>query len=98
MTKIDREVSETPDITLEDALKIEDIKLYKQNRKQRSALAWWTFVLITAWLFFVGVALYIVARQSHLSDIVLCTLLTTTTANVLGLPFIILRGLFKTNL
>ncbi|MES2387124.1 MAG: hypothetical protein V4543_03900 [Bacteroidota bacterium] len=66
-------------------------------------------VLITCWACwivqnFLHKTLYIVLQEqeilkeqkTHLSDIVVITLLSTTTLNVLGLTYIILKGLFPT--
>lgn len=71
------------------------VERFLQDTKQRKLLVVWMIVVISAWLFF---TLFIVMFNSPLhfnvSDSVLTVLLATTTANVLGLPIIILKDLF----
>lgn len=64
---------------------------FGQDTKHRRTLVRWTMVLISAWLAFV---LAIVVWCTRLSDVVLTTLLATTTVNVLGLAKIVLGNLF----
>lgn len=65
---------------------------YQSDTKDRQWLAQWATCVVSLWLFFV---LLIVTQTKHLSDAVLMTLLGTTTLNVLGLSFIVLRGHFN---
>lgn len=68
---------------------------YSQDTEDRKWLASWATTIVSIWLFFV---LFIVAfnhTYSKLSDTVLSVLLGTTTLNVLGLSFIVLRGHFN---
>ena len=66
---------------------------YKQDTKARKLLAIWVVLVDTAWLAFTA---YIVRNQVVLgvSDVVLCSLLGTATATVLGLGYIVLKGLY----
>ena len=65
---------------------------FKQNTNTRLILSWWVIILITLWLAFTGFV--VVYKGTELSDAVMIALLTTTTANVIGLGFILLNGLF----
>lgn len=71
------------------------VERFLQDTKQRKQLVVWMMVVISVWLFF---TLFIVIFNSllhfNISDTVLTVLLATTTANVLGLPIIILKDLF----
>lgn len=68
---------------------------YKQDTKHRDRLVKWMMVVVSAWLFIAaGIVITQLCINHILSDTVLCALLTTTTANVLGLAVIVLRGLF----
>lgn len=68
---------------------------YKQDTRQRKFLAYWVVWATSLWLF---LTLCIVACQGFqllkLHTTTINTLLVTTTANVLGLAYIVLRGLF----
>ncbi|MDQ4140935.1 MAG: hypothetical protein M3142_10465 [Bacteroidota bacterium] len=67
---------------------------YKEDTSHRKWLAVWTAIVVTCWL---GAVLYILIMNDRLiclSDTVLTSLLATTTLNVLGLSFIVLRGHF----
>lgn len=73
----------------------EQIKRYTQDTKQRLFLAKWVVLTSSIWLGFVLLIVILVGScVLILSDIVLNVLLATTTANVLGLAYIVLKGLF----
>lgn len=73
-----------------DTMEQQEIKRFGRDTKLRGALAIWTMVIISAWLLFVLVLLFFIELDSNVA----ITLLATTTINVLGLPKIILEGLF----
>ncbi len=66
-------------------------KRYGQDTQHRSHLIAWVMVIIPVWLVAV---LLIVAFAFRVSDTVKTTLLVTTTANVIGLALVVLRGMF----
>ncbi len=77
-----------------------DLKRLENNRyhsdtKDRKWLAKWTAFVVTIWLTSVLLILVFNEDKICLSDKVLITLLGTTTLNVLGLSFIVLRGHFQ---
>jgi hypothetical protein len=78
-----------------DQMKVLFADRYKSNTGDRKWLAQWTAVVVTLWLVAVGIILIKNSSCFHLSDTVLVTLLGTTTLNVLGLSFIVLRGHFN---
>jgi hypothetical protein len=95
----------TEDIDIDsDNLKVQ-IKLkkletdrYDSDTKDRKWLAIWTAALVSVWLILVILVLVFNEKwQICLSENVLITLLGTTTLNVLGLSFIVLRGHFNTS-
>ena len=67
---------------------------YKEDTSHRKWLGVWTAVVVTLWLAGVLTILVLNERYICLSDTVLTSLLVTTTLNVLGLSFIVLRGHF----
>jgi len=73
-------------------------KRFAEDTRHRKGLIFWVKWVVSLWLSFV---LAVVAFNNilclKLSDNVLITLLATTTANILGLAYIVLKGLFKQN-
>lgn len=67
---------------------------FQQDTKQRKWLGIWTAFVVTAWL--IGVFIILCNNENHfcLSNSVLSVLLSTTTLNILGLSYIVLKGLF----
>lgn len=71
-------------------------KRFDDNTKHRRTLVFWVMWVVSIWLSLVmGVVVMSGFKFFELNDGVLITILTTTTINILGLPLIILRGLFK---
>lgn len=72
-------------------------KRYEQDTKWGDRLAWWVIGVTSGWMLIILVILLIEGSCStfDLEKEVLITLLATTTANVLGLPLIVLRGIFS---
>ncbi len=68
---------------------------YDQDTKERKLLSHWVIIVVSLWLLFV-LAILSLNRllELKLSDTVLCMLLGTTTINILGLAYIVLKGLF----
>lgn len=55
----------------------------------------WVIILVSIYLMVVFTLLFLVGyREVYLSDTVLVAILTTTTINVLGLPFVMIKSLF----
>ena len=80
----DREIA----ISVEEIGKLSDIKLKETYGK-------WVIIILGFWVLFVCVFMFFqLFVQSPVSDAVLITLLTTTTANIIALPIIILKYLF----
>lgn len=73
----------------------EDLHGRKQDREQRKVFALCIFWLVCVYLFVVLTAVYFVGfGLMALNDIVLNVLLTTTTANVIGIFIIVAKYLF----
>jgi len=73
-------------------------KRYESDTKDRKWLAIWTAVVVSIWLSSVLILLvFNELKRICLSDTVLVALLGTTTLNVLGLSFIVLRGHFNSS-
>lgn len=93
---------ENRDIDIDSDNLKEQIKLkkleserYSSDTKDRKWLAIWTAIIVSIWLLAVLFLLFFNEILLFcLSDSVLITLLGTTTLNVLGLSFIVLRGHF----
>ncbi|MGL5894138.1 MAG: hypothetical protein ACRCZM_05950, partial [Bacteroidales bacterium] len=76
----------------QESISSEDISnRYNEDTKHRRVMVYWTMAVVSAWLLLSLIILVWV----RISDNVKITLLTTTTANILGLPYIILKGLFR---
>jgi len=76
----------------------ETILRYRQDTKERKLLSHWVVWVVSIWLLLtITVLLLNRLLRFNLSDVVCCTLLGTTTANILGLAFIVLQGLFPNN-
>lgn len=84
------------------------VKRYNQDTADRKWLAIWAAASVTLWLISVVILLFCnknkfvvfclenkIEIMPNISDNVLITLLATTTLNVLGLTFIVLRGHFQ---
>lgn len=67
---------------------------FKNDTNWRCRLSWWVIIVDSVWLLAILQILTFNSYDYHLSDTVLVTLLGTTTINVLGLAFIVLKGLF----
>jgi hypothetical protein len=80
-------------------LKEAELKAALQNNIERKKYAKYIFIMTCIWLF---VCLSIVTLEAckifEISDAVLITLITTTTANVLGFFILVLKYLFNTKL
>jgi|GEM_PF-976957 len=92
-----RERIKDPDIDAdgieEQKRKLENQR-YKDDSEYRIRLAIWTRWTVSAWL---GTVLLILCLNGYLfflSDAVLIALVCTTTLNVLGLAYIVLKGYF----
>jgi len=78
------------------------LALYKAQRyfsdtEDRKWLAQWSAAVVSIWLGFVAIVLISNNNCLHLTEGVLITLLGTTTLNILGLSFIVLRGHFDSD-
>lgn len=67
---------------------------FKKDTTWRCRLSWWVIGVDSVWLTSILVILFLNTKSIQLSDSVLLMLLGTTTVNVLGLAFIVLKGLF----
>ena len=87
-------------LTQIELLKTQVIKLelknrrYKDNSELRRGLAVMFTLTINGWLFVVFLILLTNSQTLKLSDSVLIALLTTSSANVLGMMYVILKNLF----
>lgn len=87
--------SSLDDIDNED-IAFQERERHKQDTKQRKFLAHWVVIISSAWLGSVMVVLILSGLKILLlGNAVLNVLLATTTANVLGLEYIVLKGLFR---
>ena len=80
--------------------KVRQLKLENENLANanihRNRLVTWMIVVVSLWLIFAGVMVILqLSFNCGLTSAEMCALLTTTTANVLGLAVIVLKGLFR---
>ena len=77
------------------SLKEQEKIRYAQNTKYRRHLIQWVMHIVPLWLVGVFVVVCLCAANVwELSDVAFAALLTTTTANILGLAYIVLKGMF----
>ena len=68
---------------------------YKQDTKFRRHLSVWVMIIVPVWMILVLVIVFFNGfRLTDLSDTAMVALLSTTTVNVLGLAYIVLKGIF----
>lgn len=78
-----------------ESLATQEKERYKQDTRQRKFLAQWVVWVSSVWLGVVLIIIIMCGFQWLTLDVaVLNVLLATTTANVLGLAYIVLKGLF----
>lgn len=82
-------------LDLEEARKREELESIKQDRRERKKFATRIFWVVIAYIAVVFVVLFFCGYSCiYLSDAVLITLLSTTTANILSLLVIVFNYLF----
>lgn len=88
------EASQTEDV---DRTPLDEQKKerYKQNTRYRKWLTIWVMCIVPTWLLGVFILVTVcVTKTREVPSSVLNTLLATTTANILGLAYIVLKGMF----
>lgn len=70
------------------------------SKELKQSIVKWVRYVVTSYLGYMGLVITGIMVGAYLdkhllSDTVLVALLTTTTVNILGLPYLIIRGLFK---
>lgn len=68
---------------------------YKDTSQLRRHTGYWVMTVVSQWLFVVICLVILVGLKSlELNDSVIITLLGTTTVNIIGLPYVLLKGLY----
>lgn len=82
-----------------DDIKAQKRARYRQDTHFRRWLSIWVMVIVPCWLLLVMILMYFTGfGLTSFSDTSIVALLSTTTVNVLGLAFIVLRGMFPQRL
>lgn len=77
------------------SLKDQEKIRYSQDTKYRKHLTQWVMHIVPIWLLGIFFVVCMCASKIwELTDIAFSALLTTTTANILGLAYIVLKGMF----
>lgn len=77
------------------SIEMQQVMRYQQDTKQRSDLSEWVKVVISIWLMAVIAIIVALGRGClHLAESIIITLLVTTTANILGMAYLVLGDLF----
>lgn len=77
------------------SLKEQEKIRYSRDTKYRRHLTQWVMHIVPIWLIGVFIIVCMCASKVwELTDIAFSALLTTTTANILGLAYIVLKGMF----
>lgn len=100
--QIKKILKEPTDIIIgSEILKKEELEILDKDQeiKLKKSICNWVKWIVSFYLFFVATILtFIILTNHNLSDIVLIALLSTTTINILGLPYIIIVSLFTKKL
>ena len=91
--------AELDSITIENKIKAEELHRRIQDREQRKTYATYVFYFLVGYMLFVFSILFFCglnARGFDLSDSVLIAIVTTTTANVIGIFAFVMMYLFNT--
>lgn len=92
---VDKETERRRSQKLDNDRKFISNKKDKQKLGLKKVICRWVMKLVQLYLLFVGGLLFLsLLGFGNLSDSVLITLLTTTTINIIGLPWLIIRSLF----
>ena len=92
---VDKETERRISQKLDNDRKSINNKKDKQKLGLKKVICRWVMKLVQLYLLFVGGLLFLsLLGFGNLSDSVLITLLTTTTINIIGLPWLIIRSLF----
>jgi len=88
----DQDIPDNIDIeSLEDQKKAR----YRQDSKYRCIFSWWVISVVSLWLISVLIIVILLGKKVlYLDKSITITLLATTTINILGLAYIVLKGLF----
>lgn len=79
----------------ESSLKEQVRERYRQNTRYRRIFSWWVIVVVSAWLLAAMVAVYLQGFGAFTMDgWTFRVFLATTTVNVIGLAYIVLKGMF----
>lgn len=71
---------------------------YRQDTSYRRYFAIWVMVIVPVWLASILVLVYLDGFDKiHINDPVFIAFLTNSTATVLGLAYIVLKGIFDVN-
>lgn len=85
-----KEIQDNPD---NDDMQVQRKNRFKQDTEHRKYLVMWVTITVNIWI----IAILLILCFKELSDNVLITLLSTTTINILGMPIIVLKSLFKSD-
>lgn len=67
----------------------------KQELELKKGICVWVIRIVSVYLFFIAyILLLLVLNEGKLESSVVIALLTTTTINILGLPYLIIKSLF----
>ena len=94
---MDEEQQESAEILLKDAHIEKAVKVYGKvnDIELKKKYGIWIIVILCLWILFVITFCFFQLYVEHpISDSVFITLITTSTANIIGLPIIILNSLF----
>ena len=71
------------------------IDISKQELELKKGICVWVIRIVSVYLFFIAyILLLLVLNEGKLESSVVIALLTTTTINILGLPYLIIKSLF----
>jgi hypothetical protein len=84
-----------PEDVDDDSLEEQKRIRYKQDTHYRCIFSWWVIAVVSVWLSAILVIVFLQgAKILNLESSSFAMLLGTTTVNVLGLSYIVLKGMF----
>lgn len=87
------------ELSVKEAAHYFDTKQKHENLFRQKVTYWWILATVTIWLFMIIAVVFLIGFgwMKNLSDGAVITLFATTTANVIGMLWLVIKYLFKSN-
>ena len=91
--------AKTLEMAVKEAAHYFDTKQKQDNLFRQKITYWWILATVTVWLMMIVGVVFLIGFgvMTHLSDGAIITLFATTTANVIGMLWLVIKYLFKSS-